>query len=274
MKAKGLVSRFPITSYFLLTYLISWTGAFLLVAHTLLRGGHIVKMQGILMFPIMLVGPVVSSVLLTYLKDGKNGLNDLFSRMGRRKAGLKWYAFAILLPPLAIFAVLSLLYKYVSPDFRPNFFVLGLAFGISAGFFEEIGWTGYAFPSMNTRYSLLVSSILLGILWGLWHLPVIDFLGAASPHGHYLVPFFLVFCAAMTAMRVIICWVYSNTKSILIAQVMHASSTGFLAMLSPGHVSSAQEVMWYGVYALILWGIVIVVAFGNYEYFTVFPARK
>src|SRR5437764_1409563 len=71
-----------------------------------------------------------------------------------------------------------------------------MGFGIPAGFLEEIGWTGYAFPNMCRRLSLLTAGILLGLLWGFGHLPVIDFLGTATAHGRYLFPYFLAFVAA------------------------------------------------------------------------------
>jgi hypothetical protein len=61
------------------------------------------------------------------------------------------------------------------------------------------------------------------LMWGLWHAPVIDYLGTATPHGHSWFSFFLAFTAAMTAMRVLIAWLYSNTKSVLLAQLMHVS---------------------------------------------------
>ena len=83
--------------------------------------------------------------------------------------------------------------------------------------------------------------------------------GAASPHGIYWLPFFLAFIAVVTAMRVIIAWVYSNTQSLLLAPLMHASSTGFLVILSPSHISPSQEALWYAVYAAMLWILVAVI---------------
>jgi hypothetical protein len=63
---------------------------------------------------------------------------------------------------------------------------------------------GYAFPRMRSVMSAVNASIVLGLLWAVWHWPVIDYLGAATPHGAYLLRFFLAFTAAMTAMRVLI----------------------------------------------------------------------
>ena len=61
-------------------------------------------------------------------------------------------------------------------------------------------------------------------------------------------------------MRVLIGWMYINTKSVPLAQLMHASSTGSLVMLSPPRVNACQEVVWYLVYAAALWLIVGLIA--------------
>jgi membrane protease YdiL (CAAX protease family) len=85
---------------------------------------------------------------------------------------------------------------------------MGVLFGVPAGLLEEIGWTGFAFPRKSSRHNPLGASILLGLLWSLWHLPVVNYLGTATPHGAYWFPFFLVFAFAMTAMRVLISWAF------------------------------------------------------------------
>ena len=69
----------------------------------------------------------------------------------------------------------------------------------------------------------------------------------------------LSFIAAMMAMRFLISLVYMKTNSVLLAQLMHATSTSALVVLSPAQASSRQEVFWYGVYAIALWCIVLAV---------------
>jgi uncharacterized protein len=258
-KDEVLLVRHPVAAYFALTFTISWVGALVVAAPYLIRHERLPKMTGILMFPVMLVGPSLGGIVLTKIAGGRDGLQDLFSRMSRVRFPARWYA-GLLIPPILVLTVLLGLKSFVSASYTPNLFLRGILFGVPAGYLEEIGWTGYAFPKMRSQNNALVASILLGLLWGMWHLPVIDYLGTATPHGSYLIPFFLVFTAAMTAMRVLICWIYSNTKSVLLAQLMHLSSTGSLVIFSASRLTARQEVTWYGLYAATLWlavGIVV-----------------
>ncbi|PYT84522.1 MAG: hypothetical protein DMG41_27140 [Acidobacteria bacterium] len=200
-------------------------------------------------------------------------VRDLFSRMRRIRAGARWYA-TLLLPPALMLTVLLCLKTLVSPVYAPNRFFVGVSFGIVAGLFEEIGWTGYAFPKMARTGNGLGAAIALAMLWGTWHIPVIDYLGTATPHGAHWLGYFLAFTAAMTAMRVLIAWIYANTKSVALAQFMHASSTGSLVVLSPGAVTARQETAWYAVYAAALWLIVALVAAGYGPQLTREPRKE
>ncbi len=259
LEPRSWLRRHPAACYFGLTFCLSWLAAFLVAAPRLLRGQPLPNLTGILMFPAMLVGPSLSGILLTRFYDGPAGLCDLFSRMCRFRFPPRWYA-ALLIPPAFVLGILLLLKTFASPIYSPNRFWLGLAFGIPAGFFEEIGWTGFALPKMCLKMPPLRAAILLGILWGLWHIPVINFLGTAIPHGKYWLHFFFAFTAAMTAMRVLICWMYAHTQSIPLAQLMHACSTGSLVVFSPPAANPAQEVFWYAMYGAALWLLVATLA--------------
>lgn len=253
--AASFLRRDDVLAYFLLTFFISWSGALAVVFRTVTTGQSISKTTGLIIFPIMLAGPFASGLLLSGMQHG--GLRDLAAKLRTWRVGLGWYAL-LLLPPILIMAVLYFLKMAVSPVFSPNDFYFGILFGIPAGVLEEIGWTGYVYPRMSARWKPLSAALLLGLLWSLWHLPAINFLGASAPHGAYWFRFFLAFGFAMTAMRVLICWLYLNTKSVLMAQLMHISSTASLVIFSP-HVTPAQEAMWYAIYGGVLWVVVAVV---------------
>ena len=245
-------------AYFALTLTTSWVAALAVAAPYLWRHEHLPQITGILMFPAMLLGPSLTGIVLTGVVDGRTGLMDLLSRMLLARLPARWYA-TLLVPPVLILSVLLFLETFVSPSYAPNHFFMGILFGIPAGFLEEIGWTGYAFPKMRYQNDGLTPSILLGTLWALWHMPVVNYLGTVTPHGKYWLPFFLAFGLAMTAMRVLIAWIYTNTRSVLVAQLMHASSTGSLVLLSPPRMTASQEVTWYASYAILLWLVVAIV---------------
>lgn len=253
----SFLRRHEVLAYFCLTVFISWAGAFAVVARSFIHQQPVSKTLGLIIFPVMLLGPSVSGILMTWLIDGRAGLRDLAKRLSRWRVGLRWYAL-LLLPPALILFVLSCFKVAVAPGFSPNHFYLGILFGIPAGLLEEIGWTGYAYPRMVSKWKPFSAALLLGLLWSLWHLPAINFLGASAPHSPYWFRFFVAFAFAMTAMRVLISWLYSNTKSLMLAQFMHINSTGSLVVFSPS-VAPPQEALWYAVYGCLLWIVVAVI---------------
>ncbi len=253
----SLLRRHPVLTYFLATFAISWIAALLVAAPKLTQGGSLPKLTGILMFPAMLLGPSIAGFLLTRAFDGPAGVRNLLSRMRRLRFPLGWYV-ALLILPIVVLGVLFSLKVLVSPIYTPNHFWIGATFGILAGFLEEIGWTGFAYPKLRNHFSTVPAAAILGVLWGLWHAPVIDFLGAASPHGKALPLFFAAFVLAMSAVRLVIVWFYERTHSVALAQLIHISSTASLVIFSPTAVSPAQEAFWYAVYGSMLWLLALV----------------
>jgi membrane protease YdiL (CAAX protease family) len=251
----GLVRRFPLAWYFGLAYAISAL-ALVVIGPPRLGGSASFPAASLVMFPVMVLCVGAAGVALTGLVAGRAGLRQLRSRLTRLQP--RWLV-VLLLPPVAILLVLEVLRAVAGPSFAPGFLAFGIAAGVLAGFFEEVGWTGFAYPRMHARFGALGGAVLLGLLWGVWHFPVVDSLGAASPHGPALPAFFASFVAVLVGLRVLIAWVYTNTGSVLLAQLLHASSTGFLVVLSAPRVTPGQEALWYLGYAAVLWAVVAVV---------------
>ena len=270
---KAFVKGHPVAAYFVMTYAISWGGSIAVLGLKFFHGAPFQMTDRVLALSAMLLGPVLSGLILTSAVDGRTGFQSLFSRMRRWRVGCRWYLTAVLTFPLLILAVLITLSSVVSREFTPSFMTLGIIYGLLAGFIEEIGWMGYAYPKMRLKYSILAASLILGFSHGVWHI-VADFLGSSQNLGGYWMPhFFLMWCFAMVALRVVIVWIYENTQSVLLAQITHASSTGFLIVLSPSPVTPAGETVWYGVYGVVIWTLAAIIIAKNKEHF-LHPSKK
>ena len=155
---RALVKQHPVLSFVALTFVISW-GAILLVVGTgavPLNAAHVVTVIT-LGYPAMLAAPTLTGLLMTGLMYGKAGFRDLLSRLLRWRVGIRWYAVALLTAPLTMLALLLAL-SSASPVFRPLLFVVkdpvnlllfSLIVGIWVGFFEEIGWIGFAAATLS-----------------------------------------------------------------------------------------------------------------------------
>jgi membrane protease YdiL (CAAX protease family) len=252
MRIKTFARRYPVGMYFGLAFVISWVGSLLAGGAKFLQGEAIgvTDIEYLFMALAMMAGPSVSGITMTYLVDGRSGLEALFARMKKWQVAGRWYA-ALLIFPILILAVSLALSALVSPEFSPTFLAIGVVAGLFAGFIEETGWMGFAFPRMQLKRSILSASIYLGFLHGLWHI-VADFLSNSATFGEHWLPYFAGFFVMVMALRVLIVWVYANTKSLMLAQLMHASSSGFLVMIVPTDIAPVYWSVFYRVYAVAL----------------------
>jgi membrane protease YdiL (CAAX protease family) len=134
----------------------------------------------------------------------------------------------------------------------------------AAGFFEELGWTGFAKPRMTARYGSAVTGIVMGMLWGLWHL-VSNLWGSADAAGTLSLTVYMaaLLFTFLPPYRVLMVWVYAHTHSVLIAMLMHASLVTFWLVSMPRGISGAPQATWYVVWGSVLWGTVAVIAILN-----------
>ena len=252
---KRFIQEHPVGVFFLLAFAIPWLPSFLVAGPKFFRGEDVellVMMIGVAMF----AAPILSGILMAFILDGKHGIGDMFSRMKIWRVG-KWYLTVLIFPVLILLASL-LLSITISPAFAPILLIGNIMMGVAAGFLEEPGWMGFAFPKMKERHSLIRSSINLGLIHGLWHFPL-WFLFTYAHLGVYWFPYFIAFVILLVALRVILVWTYSHTNSLLLSQLIHASSTGFLAVLTPEWIEPANWAIFYAVYAIFLWMVALIV---------------
>jgi membrane protease YdiL (CAAX protease family) len=275
MGLKGFLSRHSVSGFFLLAIAISWAGIVLLVG----PGGipattkELEDLGGVVYFP-MLVGPSVAAVLFIRLASGRGAPRNLASRLVAWRSGARWYAIAALTFPVIAAATLLPL-SVVASSLRPEllvtddnklaFLTIGVAVGIMVGIFEEIGWTGFALPRLMERHGVLASGLLVGLVWGVWHLLLMLLNSGDSSGGLDLALFMpsLVFClVVLPTCRVLMTWLYSHTRSVVLAVVMHASLTGGVAMiLIPLDGKAWPLVTWYLVLAAGVWIITAAVLY-------------
>jgi membrane protease YdiL (CAAX protease family) len=205
----SVVRRYPLIVFFVLAYVFSWW-VWPLYAF------------GLSPSPIIAFGPFLAAILVLALTTGKGGVVTLLRRMVRWRVRPVWYAVALLLP-VAISGGAALLNVVVlgasapSPaelgawsGLVPTFFLLLLVPGIG-GAWEEPGWRGYALPKLQGGHSALLASLILGVVWAFWHLPLM-----VIGQIHLSDPVFIV------AWTVVFTWVFNNTNgSVLIAMLMH-----------------------------------------------------
>ena len=138
------------------------------------------------------------------------------------------------------------------------FFLYLLVF---TGLSEEIGWRGYALPELQSKYTAEKSSWILGILWGLWHVPsvlLIPFL-----HGEWSLILvgtsLLGLTLGIVGWTIVITWVYNNTKSVFWMILLHGlvNTVQSYLVLSSGN----QPAM--AIWALIPWAFAIYLLTGR-----------
>jgi hypothetical protein len=83
--------------------------------------------------------------------------------------------------------------------------------------------------------------------------------------GGYWLPYFFGFCLHLVALRVLIVWVYSNTDSVFLSMLMHASSTGFYAILISTTMAPVNWAIFYNVYGVVLWipAVAVILRYGK-----------
>lgn len=250
MRNQSFVKRHSLIIYFVFAFAIAWIGSFVSVGPKFLAGETIEFSDGGPMAFAMLGAPFIAGMLMTYLADGKAGLTELFARMKKYKFDGRWYLPLLIFPALLLL-VSVLLSVFVSPEMAPVFAIFGVFAGLLGGFFEEPGWTGFAYPKMRGKASALSTAIYLGIIHGIWH-AMVWFLSQSTALGSYWLPYFFGFCLHIVALRVLIVWVYSNTGSVFLSILMHASSTGFYGILISTTMAPVNWVIFYNIYGVVL----------------------
>jgi membrane protease YdiL (CAAX protease family) len=272
----AFVKRHPVLSYYVLTFALSWGGLLLVIGGPGGIPATPEQFTRLIPFAILALyaGPLVGSLLLTGLVDGKAGYRVLLTRLLRWRVSVRWYAVALLTAPLVL-AVVHLVLALASPIYLPGiltsgdratFLLTGMLPALLVGLFEELGWTGFVVPRLRRRYSILATGLIVGVLWGAWHVPATDLWGAgiaagALPVGVYMTVMSVgKLVGGLVAFRVLMVWVYDRTQSLLLAVLMHASLTSATWLLGPLAIAGMPILVSSFAEAAVLWLLVAAVA--------------
>lgn len=281
MTIKAFVKQHPILTYYVLAFAISWGAILLLVG----PGGFLATTSTSPSFAVVgfasLLGPSLAGVLLTGFLDGRAGWRDLLSRLRRWRVGVRWYAVALLTAPL-VTTVTLLALSLSSPAFLPaiitaedklSLLLTGIAVGLIVPVFEELGWTGFVTPRLRPRHGVPGTGLIMGLLWGTWHLPV--FAGSAASSGGIPPALFMaaMLFSWLPPYRVLMVWIYDRTQSLLVVMLMHMPIVVSQFVLNPEGMSG--EAMFTSLIATgaALWLVVGAVALANGGHITQDRAR-
>jgi hypothetical protein len=176
----------------------------------------------------------LAGIILAAVEGRTGGVKELLRRVLIWRVGLGWWLFVLFFP-----ALLSGVTLYVAPLFGApsvdwsvlppitDLLMMLLMLTILAGLGEEFGWRGFALPRLQNRYSALVSGLIVGVLWWLWHIPLFLIEGVGQ---HTMaqevgfLPAFLGYGLFVVSSAVTYAWLFNNARgSVLLVAVYHGS---------------------------------------------------
>jgi membrane protease YdiL (CAAX protease family) len=262
---RGLARRHPIVSFFALALGITWV-VWIPVALSSL--GLLPFHVPFFLFPLAGYGPSLAGVIMAGADEGKSGIKELLGRLLLWRVGVQWYVFVLLSTPLVAISVALLSSLLGGEPARMDFLqqvsslvsILPILILLGGPVSEELGWRGFALPKLLTKHSALASGLIVGVIWGLWHLPAFWIQGAGQ-HGQPI----LWFMVGAPAVSILYTWVYAHTEgSLLIAILYHTAFDSTLYFTSPAFPGPEAMTEAFALAVTLLWlmALVIVALFG------------
>ncbi|GAA4198226.1 CPBP family intramembrane glutamic endopeptidase [Microbispora amethystogenes] len=237
---RGFIRNHPLISFFVLTNLMSWVAwvPYILSAtglavwdFTFPRFLGSTQIAGVL--PGAYLGPIFAAYIVTRVADGKEGVRRWVRRMTKWRVGWVWYLVAVLGVPAAIIAA-SLAFSGEDIRIPPVAVLVAyvpslLIQMVTTGLAEEPGWRDFALPRMQRRFGPLGATAVLGLLWGVWHLPLFLSEWGGWPDVTWMrVGEFVAFCCAFS---VVVTWMFNRTgQSLPLVMLLHVSVNNFMSL--------------------------------------------
>jgi membrane protease YdiL (CAAX protease family) len=240
----NLIRRHPLAAFFTLATGTSWIAwlPYILSPHGLgVWNLHVPELLGNAqlagVLPGAFLGPVAAAFVVTAVTDGRAGLRQWAARLFRWRVAWYWYVGVIVGVPVVLIASSAVFSggAVVAPSllalvaYLPGMVLQMLTTGLA----EEPGWRDFALPRLQRRFGPLRASLVLGPLWGLWHLPLFFSDWGGWPNADWTRPvYFMGFCVVFT---IVITWVFNRTReSLPIVMLLHVGVNNTASILLPG----------------------------------------
>lgn len=212
-------------------------------------------------------GPSAAAVATAAIHGGRAELRALVAKLLRWRVGWRWYALVLLVPPAfvwigaVIYALLGGVADLARVGWIAGAVVILASFVPFGALGEEPGWRGYALPRLDARLSPLVSSVVLGIIWAAWHLPMFWFPPVGLPARS--IGTVAMWAANVVSFSILLSFVARRTAySVPIAILLHATLNAGGAMGFAALVTSPADAEQIGSWAgFVRWLVVLAAAF-------------
>jgi membrane protease YdiL (CAAX protease family) len=237
---RGFIRRHPLISFFVLANLMSWVAWLPYILSATGLGVLDFTFPSVLgttqfagVLPGAYLGPILAAFIVTAVADGKAGLRRWVRRMTKWRVNWIWYVAAAAGVPAAIIVTglavsnedIHLPPVAVLVAYLPSLVVQMVTTGLA----EEPGWRDFALPRLQRKFGPLGGTLILGPLWGLWHVPLFLSEWGGWPDITWMrIGEFVAFACVFS---VIVTWVFNRTgQSLPLVMLLHVSVNNFMSL--------------------------------------------
>lgn len=219
-KLTAWIKGHQIIAFSILTFAITWgLGALAIFMPEQFRNlvGELTDTNPL--YFLAVAAPTISATFVTWVLESGAGLTALYARLVHWRFGVRWYVLVLIGIPALGWLVSRLVGPTPLKDVSTSASLFALLFNllISGPLGEELGWRGFALPRLLRQFSPFTASLILGAIWGVWHLPSF-FLSGMVQSGLSL-PIFLL---STPCLSILITWIFKHTGgSVLITVLFH-----------------------------------------------------